>query len=564
MTPPFETTLKEMLNARIPLIYLLTFEEDRALQAIAQVAQSLKTPRKVYTWTLTQGLKGGDLDFTDFDAALEQKTNDKAAIAMALGVGGAAALEALKKVEDMEEPAVFVFKDLHRHIEPGNQQNLSVVRMLRDLVRPLKNSRRTIIITAPELKLPQELQKDVAVVDFAMPTYEYILEDILKPMVEANCKTGRIGIELTEADMEQLAHAATGLTVQEAETAFARAMVDDGKLNASDIEIILEEKRQIIKKSDILEFIKSDYTLEDIGGMENLKNWLRKRDQSWGDAAREYCLPTPKGVLLTGVPGCGKSLAAKAVSAAWGLPLLRLDVGRIFNKYIGESENNIRLAIKTAEAIAPSILWIDEIEKGFAGVGGPSENGTASRIFSTFLTWMQEKTSPVFVIATANNIDTLPPEIMRKGRFDEIFFVDLPTAKERQAILGLHLQKRLKSPKVAGDFKTTPETLAHLAKLTEGYAGAELENVVIAGLFEAFGGHRALRLDDLLKAINNTVPLSVTQAEQIARLRVWASDRAVSASTAADRDGYGCAAPATVPAEAPEINDIRGGRTVDF
>lgn len=557
MTPPFEKTLKDMLNARVPLIYLVTWEEERATQAIARVAAALKTPRKIYTWSIASGLCGEGV-VEDAGTAAE----DGGAMARLMeSLGNCSGTEALRKVDGMEGPAVYMFKDLHRLFEPGCKQDLVAIRLLRDMAGRLKNSRRSIVITAPALVLPLELQKDVAVVDFAMPSFEYIRDEILTPMIEANRKTGRIKIDLTPEEEERLARAAVGLTVQEAETAFARAMVDDGSLDARDVEVVLEEKRQIIKKTGILEFVRSDFKLSDVGGLNNLKRWLEKRNLSWGEAARKYGLPNPKGMLLTGVPGCGKSLVAKAVSAAWGLPLLRLDMGRIFNRYLGESENNVRASIQTAEAIAPCVLWVDEIEKGMSA--GDNDGGAAARIFATFLTWMQEKTSPVFVMATANDISGLPPEMLRKGRFDEVFFVDLPTSRERGAILRLHLEKRLRDPGVRGDFSIESE-LPRLVEMTEGYSGAELESVVIAGLFEAFAAQRALKAADLEQAVRNTVPLAVTQSEKIMELRAWAASRAVSASARDDRDGYG-EMPATAPAGKPAaLEEVRGGRTVDF
>ena len=244
--------------------------------------------------------------------------------------------------------------------------------------------------------------------------------------------------KLRSEKKEELVKAAVGLTLQEAENAFARAMVNDGCLNSEDVDIVLKEKSQVIKKSDILEYIDSKVKIEDVGGLENLKKWLSKRDKSWLDSAKKYGLPSPKGVLLTGVPGCGKSLIAKSISSMWHLPLLRFDVSKVFNMYVGNSESNMREAIKMAEAISPCVLWIDEIEKGFSGLGGSGDSGTTSRIFGTFLSWMQEKTKPVFVVATANNIDSLPSEMMRKGRFDEIFFIDLPTFNERKQIFKVH------------------------------------------------------------------------------------------------------------------------------
>lgn len=407
--------------------------------------------------------------------------------------------------------------------------------------------------------LPNDLQKDVSIVDFELPSFEEI-KSVLEEMISANRQSGRIAIELKGNDSERLAKAALGLTLQEAENAFARAMVEDGRLDISDVEVILEEKQQIIKKTEILEFIKSDFNMDDVGGLENLKRWLMRRNKSWLDSAQRYCIPAPKGVLITGVPGCGKSLIVKAISAMWQLPLLRLDIGKIFSGVVGSSEENMRQAIKTAEAIAPSILWIDEIEKGFSSIGSSGDSGTSTRVFGTFLTWMQEKTKPVFVAATANNIQGLPPELLRKGRFDEIFFVDLPTRRERLDVFRVHLEKRLKDPVVAGNLTITDPILDKLAELTEGFVGAEIEQAVISALFEAFSEDRSLQLDDFEKAIRNTVPLSITQAEQILAIREWANVRAVAATKQEDRAGY------TQKPEEDEdsIRVTRGGRAVDF
>ena len=341
-------------------------------------------------------------------------------------------------------------------------------------------------------------------------------------------------------------------------------MVDDGKLTASDIEIVTEEKRQIIRKSGLLEFIPYSVSLRDIGGLENLKRWLMKRANSWLDAAKAYNIPAPKGVLITGVPGCGKSLTAKAVASSWGLPLLRLDVGRIFSGLIGSSEQNMRSSIRTAEAIAPCILWIDEIEKGFPSGRGDMDGGTSSRVFGSFLTWMQEKTSPVFVVATANNIDRLPPEFLRKGRFDEIFFVDLPTKSERQQIWKLQLEKRITKPEIQGNMALESSLYSRLADLSNDFSGAEIEQAVIAGLFDAFTDKRAIDERDFVRALDATVPLSKTQAEQIKLIRDWANARAISATSSADL--------AFELHEYEESNKIvdrpdeppRGGRTIDM
>ena len=303
-----------------------------------------------------------------------------------------------------------------------------------------------------------------------------------------------------------------------------------------------------------------------------MKKWLSKRNNSWlGTAQKDYNLPAPKGVLITGVAGCGKSMTAKAMSAMWQLPLLRLDVGKIFSGLVGNSEENMRKAIQTAEAVAPSILWIDEIEKGFGGsTGGEMDGGTTSRVFGTFLTWMNEKTKPVFVIATANNISRLPAEMLRKGRFDEIFFVDLPTVNERKIIFKLHLEKRLKGSK-SKDFVITDDLLNKLATATEGFGGSEIEQVVVSALFEAFAENRTLKTDDLFKVIKNTVPLSTTQSEQILAIREWANERAVAATAHDENYNY-------IPEETEEtvkkkekakkttetVKRARGGRTIDF
>lgn len=286
--------------------------------------------------------------------------------------------------------------------------------------------------------------------------------------------------------------------------------------------------------------------------------------------SKKYGLPSPKGVLLTGVPGCGKSLIAKSISSMWHLPLLRFDVSKVFNMYVGNSESNMREAIKMAEAISPCVLWIDEIEKGFSGLGGSGDSGTTSRIFGTFLSWMQEKTKPVFVVATANNIDSLPSEMMRKGRFDEIFFIDLPTFNERKQIFKVHLESRLTYPEVRGDFEINDETLKHLSNITEGFGGSELEQIVVMGLYDAFSEDRSITLNDFENAVKNTVPLSVTQAEQIISIRNWANVRAVAATAQEDRMEYTQTSTDSnnpkpeIPTPDDEISDSRGGRTLDF
>ncbi len=549
----FDKELCDLLRARFPFIQITTYEEERLINELSRIVTTpdlIKTTRNVFVWKSSEG-------FSDENGIPQKDTFEK--------------LNALKFVKEYDQPGLFILLDFHIFCERCNGGvDYNIIRSLKDLMPNLKQSRvpKNIIFVSPVFTIPDDLKKDVTVMDFSLPTEEEI-EEVLNEIITAN-QGGNLEINLNENDKESLIKAAVGLTLQEAENAFARAMVNDGRLNAEDIDLVLKEKSQVIKKNELLEYVDSDVNIDDVGGLENLKKWLVKRDKSWLDSAKDYGLPSPKGVLLTGVPGCGKSLIAKSISSMWHLPLLRFDVSKVFNMYVGNSESNMREAIKTAEAISPCILWIDEIEKGFSGLGNGGDGGTSSRIFGTFLSWMQEKTKPVFVVATANNISGLPSEMMRKGRFDEIFFIDLPTFNERKQIFKVHLQSRLKKPKVIGDFKIDEDTLNKLAELTEGFGGAEIEQIVIMGLFDAFAENRSITMNDFENAINNTVPLSVTQAEQIRAIREWANIRAVAATAHEDRLNYKKQnydipeSPSQPPEDSSDINDSRGGRTLDF
>ncbi len=511
----FSLAFANLLRARFPYIYIGTWEEERVLGLIREVARDaarVRTTRTVFTWSVTDALVGPG-------APPRQNTEDP--------------LDALAAIERHGESAIFVLKDFHAFFGSENrEQHHQVIRKLRDLAVMFKQGSKpkNIVFLSPVVRLPVELEKEITVLDFDLPTVADITA-LLSGMIEGNKAGGRVKVSLDETDIERFANAALGLTLHEAENAFAHAMVRSAALGPGDIDMIYEEKRQIVGKTGILEFVKSDVRIEEVGGLGNLKRWLKKRDKSWLDSAQKYQLPAPKGVLVTGVPGCGKSLLAKAIGAAWQLPLLRLDVGRIFGSYIGQSEENLRNALRTAEAVSPSILWIDEIEKGFSK-SGEGDAGTSSRVFATFLTWMQEKAKPVFVIATANNIEGLPPELLRKGRFDEIFFVDLPTRQERMEIFRLHMGRRLRHPDVVGTLKVTDEALGRLADITDGFIGAEIEQVVISALFDAYAESRAIQWTDFSRAVRSTVPLSVTQKERIEQIRHWANERAVSASVA--------------------------------
>ncbi|MEV8514784.1 AAA family ATPase [Dactylosporangium sp. NPDC051484] len=514
----FRHDLAQLLKARFPVLYVESYEEHRVLSELAAVASDaalVRTPRPVWTWSATSGL-------LQPDGVAQQYTTEPD--------------NALEAVLRIQQPGLFVFRDLHNSLGGDVPVLPAVVRRLRDIAAAFKAGAapRTLVIVAPVLRIPTDLEKDVTIVDFPLPS-EAEIRGVLEGMIASNAAGGRIRIDLDMIGREKFAKAAAGLTLNEAENAFARAMVNDGVLNLNDLDVVHEEKRQAVRKAGVLEYVDANVRLDQVGGLENLKRWLAKRDNSWLAAAAEYGLPAPKGVLITGVPGCGKSLTAKAVAAAWGLPLLRLDIGRVFSGLIGSSEQNMRAALRTAEASAPCVLWVDEIEKGFA-TSASNDGGTTNRVFGTFLTWMQEKTGSVFVIATANDIERLPPELLRKGRFDEIFFVDLPSRAERASIWEVHLRRRLARPAVQGHLHLDEPLLREVCTLSAGYSGAEIEQAVVAALFDAFSERRPLRREDLLRAVAAMVPLSVTQAEKLDAIRLWAKTRAVAATAAEDWD----------------------------
>lgn len=534
----FSADFSNLVNAGFPYVYIPSYEEERIVQLILRVAEDpefIRVHRKVYEWTQTGGLTSGD----------EKVRGTQKATAV------------IEHIEAAQEEAIYILKDFHVNFgaERGTQPDQTVIRRLRDLLPELKASRKTVVFIAPRLIIPCDMEKEISVLEFPLPDeeeLEKVLDSLTQPL---NPQT----IRLNPDEKKQLVRAALGLTLQEAENAFCRAIVRLRGLDISALSIIHEEKNQAVKKAGLLEFVKSDLGYDDIGGLENLKKWLLRRNNSWSERAKKYNLPAPKGVLITGVPGCGKSLTAKAMHAIWGLPLLKLDMGKIFGGIVGSSEENMRKAIATAEAVSPCILWVDEIEKGLSGLKGSGDSGTSARVFGTFLTWMQEKTAPVFIIATANDISALPPELLRKGRFDEVFFVDLPTRRERAKIFELHLTRQTAHSDVAHELEITPEVCDELAKETVGYVGAEIEQIVVSAMYEAFYSQRGLRKSDVLKAIRETVPLSTTQKEQILALRAWAKERAVLATAPEDREN-----PPANDRDDGAVTGRQGGRIVDF
>ncbi len=488
--------LSILVQAQYPLIYLVTAEEERAESAIARIAQQQTQHQRVFVWTVTRG-------FTEFGKAQAAQHNT---------VSPEAAIEWVVRQSDA---GIFIFKDLHPFLSSP-----AVTRWLRDAIASFKGTEKLILLMSPYQEIPLELEKDIIVLDFALPDLQE-LNEVLQYQLD---KTHN---HRTPGDVrEKLLKAALGLTKDEAQKVYRKAYVKAGQLTEQEVDIVLSEKKQLIRRNGILEYIEEDETLNGVGGLDELKRWLTQRSDAFTEKARAYGLPQPKGMLILGVPGCGKSLIAKTTSRLWGLPLIRLDMGRVYDgSMVGRSEANLRNALKTAESISPAILFIDELDKAFAGGAGSgdSDGGTSSRIFGSFLTWMQEKTSPVFVMATANRVERLPGEFLRKGRFDEIFFVDLPTPEERQAIFNIHLSKR-RSDIARFD-------LDQLAKVSDGFSGAEIEQAVIAAMYEAFAQEREFTQLDIIAAIKSTLPLSRTMMEQVTALRDWARQRARTAST---------------------------------
>ncbi|GAP98156.1 stress-responsive protein Ycf46 [Leptolyngbya sp. NIES-2104] len=483
--------LNILLQAQYPLIYLVTSEEERAEQAISILAQT-KPPKRLYLWTVTHGI----VEYGQPRSVTQHNT-----------VSPEAAIEWVMR---QREPGIFVFKDLHPFIDSP-----AVTRWLRDAIASFKGTQKAIVLMSPMQNIPIELEKEVVVIDFPLPNMTE-LNQVLTAQLDL-VRTRRI----TTETREKLLKAALGLTRDEAEKVYRKAQVTAGRLTEEEVDIVLSEKKQLIRRNGILEYIEEDETIDSVGGLDELKHWLRQRSDAFTERAREYGLPQPKGMLILGVPGCGKSLIAKTTSRLWGLPLLRLDMGRVYDgSMVGRSEANLRNALKTAESISPAILFIDEMDKAFAGTTGSadSDGGTSSRIFGSFLTWMQEKTSPVFVMATANRVERLPGEFLRKGRFDEIFFVDLPNAEERKEIFRIHLAKRRR--------EIERFDLDQLANVCDGFSGAEIEQALVAAMYEAFAQDREFTQLDIIAASRATLPLSKTMTEQVTALRDWARQRA--------------------------------------
>lgn len=501
--------IKDMLKAYYPVLYLTSYEYDRTKQKIEGIVNILRTENKnlrLFNWNCVDGLRliegvtPSPVRNKDGEEIVEPE-------------------ETLKYILNDRESSkdIFVLEDFNNYIEEEN-----VKFYIRSIAEKARHTNTHAIVLSAVYKLPIELEKYVTVLNIPLPDRGDMEKTL--GVVERQCK-----INLTVEMRNRMVDAALGMTSMEADLAFCLAAVKDD-LGPNAPYTVSSEKEQIIKKSGILDYFPKNESLKDVGGMDILKDWLFKRQKAYEKKARDFGLQEPKGLLLLGVPGCGKSLTAKSIASFWNMPLLRLDIGKVYQGLVGSSEDNIRKAIATAEAVAPCVLWIDEIEKGLNGVqsSGSTDGGVTSRIFSTILTWMQEKTSPVFVVATANNINLLPPELLRKGRFDEIFFVDLPNQKERENIFSIHLKKKGQDP--------SQYPMEMLGKKTEGFNGAEIEECIKEAMFAAYveaPDNPKLLSKHLVDAILKTVPLSTTMREQIAALRNWAVTRAKNASNEA-------------------------------
>ena len=483
--------LRSRIEAGYPLLFLKTSEEDRWERELAELA--LEIERGLVSWTITRGLQ-------------PPVSGDDGEAPSAAGLLG--------QLCHYPDEHLFLVKDFHPYLTDP-----VILRQLRDLLPDLIAQRKTLLIFGPIVKVPVELEKDSVKIELPLPDYEDLREEFDNTMSDLR-ERHPSSLELSVDNEDRLIKAVMGLTAQEARKAWVRALRGRDELTDDVFTTLISEKRTLASGSDLLEFYDLDENVNDIGGLDQLKDWMSKRAEAYSPRAREQGVPLPKGMLLLGVQGCGKSLTARATARLLSFPLMRLDIGSLLGSAKGESERNMRSVLNLVESIAPAVLWLDEIEKGFAGVegdGAGQADATMLRLVGTFLTWMAEITKPVFVVATANSVENLPPEMLRRGRFDELFFVDLPNFEERSHILGIHLKKR--------GWKTEQFDVAEIARRSEGFSGAELEQIVVTALIDAFGNGRVLSQEELERAWRTTVPLSVTMEDKIFALRNWAQDR---------------------------------------
>jgi len=516
-------TLKVLIDSSAPIVVMETVEEVRAVRLVRAACGSLNLA--TFEWSIASGLArcGNEGNEVVVDSRFPAGGTGQDAIDLAAQAiyNTREPAQVLGVLEGISIEAAFILKDFHRHMEDP-----VVVRRLRDVGQKFSKNRRTVVIIAPSIKMPPELACLVEYLELPLPDKQR-LRQIIDEMIVRVGKTRTLRRSLDIAGLDAMADNLRGLTEEQAERAVSQAIVTRYGLTAEIVTDVLQAKKEMLRRSEMLDFVDVSDTMASVGGLENLKHWLEQRRGTWEEKARAFGLEPPRGVVILGVQGCGKSMCAQAIAGEWKLPLVKFDTAAIFDKYIGETEKRIQKVFQVAEELSPCVLWIDELEKVFAGSGPDSASadaGVSSRLLAAFLSWMQERKAPVFVAATCNNVSALPPELIRKGRFDELFFVDLPNQAERKQIFALELARRKRRP---AEFD-----LDRVAAAARGYSGAEIQAAVQAALYASFSSKQPLATASLIDALAMTVPLSATRAEEIQELRNWARARAVPPSVA--------------------------------
>ncbi len=485
--------IKTLILSYHPVVVIETVEEDRVELILDSVASQLGIP--LFEWSVTKGLRrrGESIPFHGTDQPLIL----------------------LKHLAGLTVEGIFLLKDLSRHLASPE-----VSRLFKELGESFSQKRSTLVLTGDSVDLPPDILHLAVHYDLQLPG-EGELRRMLRELFRSLRKQQPYTLDLSPDDLEHLVSALRGLTLKQARRMVAYCVLEDARLDSADIEKILARKGKAIREQGLLEYYPAEANKYELGGFGSLRKWLARARVGFSKEARGLNLDPPKGILLVGVQGCGKSLAAKHVARDWGLPLLRLEMSRMYDKYIGESEKNFRRAIQQAESMAPVVLWIDEIEKGLSAPrSSEADGGLSARLMGTFLTWLQEKSSDVFVVSTANNVSALPAELLRKGRFDEVFFVDLPNLAERKAILRIHLRLRQQD--------ATQFDLDRLSEKLDGFSGAEIEQLIVSALYQSLHGKTALTTEIIEKEGSSTIPLSVSRREEVSALREWARERFVN------------------------------------
>jgi hypothetical protein len=502
--------IQTLVMAYHPLIVVETVEEDRVQTLLKQATQEMQT--SLYEWSVTQGLvrSPGTYDAPWINECAPPGANKPVPIENTTEPGGL-----LNHLHDTGQKAIYLLKDFAPHLD-----DLVLARHFREVLQLFAQTRSAIILTGDAITLPREIAHTAVFYDLPLPGRDELYQVVSEVVRNLKAKN-RIQVSIQKHEVPILVQALMGMTLKQAKQVVAYAALEDGEISINDVTKILHRKSQVIKEDGLLDYLPVEENSAELGGFEGLKAWLQRAKVGFSPQAKQFNLKPPKGVLIVGIQGCGKSLAAKAIAREWRMPLLKLDAGKLYDKYIGESEKNFHRAIKLAESMAPTVLWIDEIEKSLGVSSGDSDGGLSRRLFGSFLTWLQEKSQDVFVVATANNLSQIPPELLRKGRFDEIFFVDLPDDTERDTILNIHLNRRNQD--------TAQLDMSALVRATDGFSGAEIEQAVIAGLYRSLYLKTSLNTDLLIQEIKSTVPLSVSRREDLEELRAIAQERFVSA-----------------------------------